>query len=59
MSRLKDNRFSPNNPWARRANQEWELAGIARQDNDMIAAAQHTKNARDYETNAHAWEEGQ
>lgn len=59
MSRLRDNRFSANNPWARRANQEWDMAGLARRDNDTKDEARHTQNARDYETKAYEWEEGQ
>jgi hypothetical protein len=36
--------------WFRRkADQEWELAGCARQDNDMKDAARHTERARAYE----------
>ena len=36
----------------RKANQEWELAGLARQDGDQRAATQHTNNAREYERRA-------
>ena len=30
----------------RRANQEWEMAGLARQDGDHAAEAKHTAEAR-------------
>jgi hypothetical protein len=33
----------------RKANQEWEMAGLARQDGDTKAATQHTLSARWYE----------
>jgi hypothetical protein len=33
-------------PMKRRADQEWEMAGLARQDGDMAAAARHTERAR-------------
>lgn len=29
----------------RKEDQEWELAGLARRDGDLIAAARHTANA--------------
>lgn len=32
----------------RKENQEWELAGLARQDGDDAAAQRHTENARYY-----------
>lgn len=33
----------------RKANQEWEMAGLARQDRDTDAADRHTANARMWE----------
>lgn len=35
--------------YRRKANQEWEMAGLARQDNDPEAAAIHTNAAKQYE----------
>ena len=35
--------------WSRKADQEWELAGLARQDRDMVAAKRHTERARAYQ----------
>lgn len=32
----------------RKRDQEWEMAGLARQDRDEAAAKKHTENARDY-----------
>lgn len=36
----------------RKANQEWELAGLARQDGDKADAAKHTELARLYDQRA-------
>lgn len=36
----------------RKASQEWDMAGLARQDGDKIAEAKHTEQARDYEHTA-------
>jgi hypothetical protein len=33
----------------RKADQAWELAGLARQDNDRADAARHTEDARKHE----------
>lgn len=33
----------------RKANQEWDMAGLARQDGDLKDAERHTNLARDYE----------
>lgn len=33
----------------RKADQEWDMAGLARQDGDARAAERHTAAARDYE----------
>ncbi len=33
----------------RKADQEWDMAGLARQDGDSADAARHTANAREYE----------
>lgn len=33
----------------RKRDQEWELAGLARQDRDYQAEARHTANAKDYQ----------
>jgi hypothetical protein len=33
----------------RKANQHWEMAGLARQDNDKVDADRHTAIARLYE----------
>lgn len=46
---IRDNRFSSANPYARKANQEWELAGCARRDGDDEAARKHTDKARELE----------
>lgn len=35
-----------------KANQEWDLAGLARQDGDMAASARHTAKAREYTAQA-------
>lgn len=35
-----------------KADQEWEMAGLARQDGDMKASEQHTANAREYQRKA-------
>lgn len=32
-----------------KADQEWDMAGLARQDRDMTDAQRHTDNAREYE----------
>lgn len=32
----------------RKENEQWELAGCARQDGDKTAELQHTQNAREY-----------
>jgi hypothetical protein len=39
----------------RRADQEWELAGLARQDRDKADEARHTKAAQEYERQLKAW----
>jgi hypothetical protein len=39
----------PWNKWRAKANQQWELAGCARQDGDMKASAEHTEKAREYD----------
>jgi hypothetical protein len=36
-----------------KADQEWEMAGLARQDNDMKASEEHTRKAREYEALAY------
>ena len=33
----------------RKADQEWDMAGLARQDNDRLDALAHTNRARSYE----------
>jgi hypothetical protein len=33
----------------RKADQQWELAGLARQDGDMKASDEHTAKAREYD----------
>lgn len=33
----------------RKADQSWEMAGLARQDGDKADEARHTANAREYE----------
>lgn len=33
----------------RKADQEWDMAGLARQDDDHADAERHTDNARDFE----------
>ena len=56
MSRLRDRRFRPDNPYARKADQQWELAGCARTDGDRQAEQSHTDKAREYEQLARDWE---
>lgn len=38
--------------YIRKANQHWEMAGLARQDRDYEDAERHTKLAREYEQKA-------
>jgi hypothetical protein len=39
-----------NRSWLRKlADREWEMAGLARQDNDRAAEIKHTGKAREYE----------
>lgn len=38
--------------WRRKADQEWDLAGMARQDGDMAACERHTQKAREYSLRA-------
>lgn len=45
-----------NNRFARKADQEWELAGLARQDGDTADEKRHTDAARDYERQAREFE---
>lgn len=33
----------------RKANQEWDMAGLARQDGDKKDEAEHTRKAREYD----------
>ncbi len=53
MSRIKDKRHPNANPESDRlrmkANREWDMAGLARQDGDMKASEAHTAKAREYE----------
>jgi hypothetical protein len=35
--------------YRRKSNQEWDLAGLARQDGDMEASNKHTEQAREYD----------
>lgn len=35
--------------YKRKANQHWEMAGLARQDRDMAEAIRHTKLAQQYD----------
>lgn len=35
--------------YRRKADQEWEMAGCARQDGDRIDEMKHTEKAREYE----------
>lgn len=53
---IRDVRYSPDNPYARRENQQWDMAGLARQDGDTKAAEEHTKKAREFAELARAWE---
>jgi hypothetical protein len=39
----------PYNDYRRKANQQWDLAGLARQDGDKKAEAEHTEKAREYD----------
>lgn len=36
----------------RKADQEWDMAGLARQDGDLEASEQHTANARKWDQRA-------
>jgi hypothetical protein len=36
----------------RKADQHWDMAGLARQDGDMVDAERHTKLARELEAQA-------
>lgn len=36
----------------RKADQHWEMAGLARQDNDQADADRHTAKAREYDRQA-------
>lgn len=40
--------------WRRRADQAWDMAGLARQDGDKADAERQTKLAREYEAKAAA-----
>jgi hypothetical protein len=40
--------------WQRKANQEWDLAGLARQDGDTQSENFHTAKAREYAARAAA-----
>jgi hypothetical protein len=50
---LRDKGFPSGDPardrLRRKANQEWDMAGLARQDGDAADAERHTKAAREYE----------
>jgi hypothetical protein len=47
---LQDRRVNPGGEWFKmKGNQEWDLAGLARQDGDHAAAARHTERARAYD----------
>ena len=52
-------RFYTMDDCRRKANQEWEQAGLARQDGDKVAEKQHTEKARVWDRRAHegGWEE--
>lgn len=41
-----------NSDYARKADQHWEMAGLARQDGDKADEARHTELAREYEKKA-------
>lgn len=47
-----------NNKFARKADQEWEMAGLARQDGDTADEKRHTELAREYERLAREEEAG-
>jgi acetyl-CoA acetyltransferase len=49
MSRI---RRRVENEFTRKADQQWDLAGTAREDGDRIAEADHTRLARAYEQQA-------
>lgn len=53
---MKDNRYSASNIFAIKANQQWELAGMARQDGDKAAVEEHTRKARELEDRAKEYE---
>jgi hypothetical protein len=53
---LRDNRYSPDNPYKTRENEQWELAGCAREDGDLAAAEVHIAKAREYAELARQWE---
>jgi hypothetical protein len=40
------------NVFTRKADQQWDMAGLARQDGDHAAEAEHTRQARDFERQA-------
>jgi hypothetical protein len=41
----------------RKANQEWDMAGLAAQDGDGADCARHTKLAQDYDRQIREWRE--
>lgn len=59
MSRIRShlNGAPPRNPEAerflRKADQEWDLAGLARQDGDVADEQRHTEKAREFTRMAH------
>jgi hypothetical protein len=45
-----DQSYKTRRPYLRmKADQHWEMAGLARQDNDMKDAERHTQLAREFE----------
>ncbi len=54
VTRIREPTFPSRN--RRKADQHWDMAGLARQDGDMADAERHTKLAREFEA---AWREEQ
>lgn len=53
MSRIRRN---VENSYTQKADQEWDMAGLARQDGDAEAEKRHTAQAREYERLAREFE---
>lgn len=53
---IRDNRYKDGNPWKRKENIEWEMAGLARQDGDKQDEERHTAKAREFAQKAVEWD---